>query len=139
MVEKYRDGVVPTASATALPIADAAVAEYAAAMAATDLKGAAKLIIDVVTEANGYITVAAPWALAKAGQDAELDAVLATLSSTLLRLAVMIFPFMPEKATALWSALGQEGTPAAAWENAKRPAVGGASVRKPENLFQRKS
>ena len=137
MVEKYRGGVVPIAAPSPLPVADAAVADYAAAMAANDLKGAAKLVVDVVTEANGYITVAAPWALAKGGQEAELDVVLATLATTLLRLAVMTFPFMPEKATALWDALGQDGTPAAAWDNAKRPAVGGASVRKPENLFPR--
>ncbi|MBK7596797.1 MAG: methionine--tRNA ligase [Gemmatimonadetes bacterium] len=137
MVEKYRDGVVPIAAPSPLPVADAAVADYASAMTANDLKGAAKLVVDVVTEANGYITVAAPWALAKGGQEAELDVVLATLATTLLRLAVMTFPFMPEKATALWSALGQDGAPEAAWENAKRPALGGASVRKPENLFPR--
>lgn len=138
MIEKYRGGTVPTATPAALPVADAAVDAYAAAMEANDLKGAAKLVVDVVTEANGHITVAAPWALAKGGQEAELDVVLVTLATTLLRLAVMTFPFMPEKASALWNALGQDGTPEAAWENAKRPAVGGASVRKPENLFQRR-
>lgn len=138
MIEKYRGGMVPTATPAALPVADAAVDAYAAAMDANDLKGAAKLVVDVVTEANGHITVAAPWALAKGGQEAELDVVLVTLATTLLRLSVMTFPFMPEKATALWNALGQDGTPAAAWTNAKRPAVGGASVRKPENLFPRR-
>lgn len=65
MIEKYRGGMVPTATPAALPVADAAVDAYAAAMDANDLKGAAKLVVDVVTEANGHITVAAPWALAE--------------------------------------------------------------------------
>ncbi len=139
MVGKYRDGVVPAGGEGDLPggVGAVALASYAAAMTATDLKGAARQITELVTEANGYITTAAPWALAKAGDDAQLDAVLANLTATLVRLAVMIYPFMPEKATALWVALGQADTPVTGWGQAKRPDVVGAQVVKPENLFPR--
>jgi methionyl-tRNA synthetase len=140
MVEKYRAGVVPSIEAADLPntAGAEAVARYAMAMEQLDLKGAAKQVTDLVTEGNGYITVSAPWALAKAGDEAELDAVLATLTATLVRLAVLSSPFMPEKAQALWAALGQAGTADGAWETAKHPVVGGVLVRKPENLFPRR-
>ena len=140
MVEKYRAGVVPSIEAADLPntAGAEAVARYAMAMEQLDLKGAAKQVTDLVTEGNGYITVSAPWALAKAGDEAELDAVLATLTATLVRLAVLSSPFMPEKAQALWAALGQAGTADGAWETAKHPVVSGVLVRKPENLFPRR-
>ena len=140
MVEKYRDGVVPSAEpATLAEAGSEALARYETAMKAQGLKGAAEAINELVSEGNRYIVVHAPWTLAKEGKDADLDTALCELVSCLYRLCVMLFPFMPEKATALWTALGQDGTPDAAWANAKRPAMGGASVRKPENLFQRKS
>jgi len=73
--------------------------------------------------------------LAKAGDDARLDAVLAALAHYLMRLAVMSSPFMPAKSQALWAALGQDGTPEAAWALAEEPRLAGATVHKPENLF----
>ena len=50
-----------------------------------------------------------PWALAKDGRDAELDETLAALARCLYRLAVLVEPFIPAKATELWRALGQTG------------------------------
>ncbi len=140
MVEKYRGGVVPVVAPEDLPegAGTGAVARYAAAMARTDLRGAAHALTDLVTAANGYITVAAPWALAKAGNEARLDAVLATLVAALVRLTVLASPFMPAKAAGLWTALGQAGAPDAAWQHAERPDVAGAQVVKPENLFPRR-
>lgn len=138
MVEKYRAGVVPDAAQeTTLEAAGvAAVRECAAAMDAIDLKGAAQQVVALVTEANGYITTAAPWSLAKAGDDAALDTALGALCRALLRLAVMVAPHMPTKAEALWTALGQSGTPHGRWADAERPdSIAGARVVKPENLF----
>jgi methionyl-tRNA synthetase len=104
-----------------------------------DLKGAAQQAVALVTEANGYITTAAPWSLAKAGDDAALDTALGALCRALLRLAVMVAPFMPTKAEALWTALGQPGTPHGAWAHAERPdSMAGAQVVKPENLFPKR-
>ncbi len=137
MIEKYRAGVVPgLLGQESLDVAgESAVHAYKAAMAAIDLKVAAQQIVNLVTEANGYITTSAPWGLAKAGDDARLDAVLAALAHCLVRLAVMASPFMPEKSQALWAALGQGGTPEAAWAMAAEPRLAGVKVAKPENLF----
>ena len=56
--------------------------------------------------ANLYIQQVAPWALAKAGREAELDAALAALGRALYRLAVLACPFIPGKAQAIWQSLG---------------------------------
>jgi methionyl-tRNA synthetase len=49
---------------------------------------------------------------------------------------VLVSPFMPGKSQALWEALGQAGPITdARWDAAVRPALGGATVRKPEGLF----
>jgi len=76
--------------------------------------------------------------LAKQGNDAALDTVLAALAACLARLAVLIGPFMPGKAQALWEALGRSGTVVdAGWAIAGHPALDGVTVRKPDNLFPR--
>ncbi|MES2123406.1 MAG: methionine--tRNA ligase [Gemmatimonadota bacterium] len=137
MLAKYRDGIVPAAPGPeSLDTAgDAATADYATAMNANDLKGALEATWRLVSEANGYIVVNAPWTLAKNGEEARLDAVLAALARCLLRLAVMTSPVMPQKAQELWASLGQVGTPEAAWSVALAPAMAGARTHKPENLF----
>ena len=137
MLAKYRAGVVPNGvSGEPLDAAgDLAVAGYATAMDAIDLKGAAEAAWRLVGEANSYIVVTAPWTLAKQGDEARLDAALAALARCLVRLAVMTSPFMPAKAQELWAALGQVGTPEGAWHAAVAPDIAGATVVKPENLF----
>jgi methionyl-tRNA synthetase len=138
MIEKYWNGVVPAGPAPAEPLdaaGDRCLAEYTAAMDAIDLKGGAAAISQLVSEANGYIVATAPWALAKAGEDARLDFVLGPLARCLLRLSVMASPFMPAKAQAMWTALGQERSPEGAWRVAQQPDVAGARIAKPENLF----
>lgn len=137
MVVKYRAGVVAAGTpGTALRDTAAAVtAEYVAAMSSHDLRGGAAAIQRLVGEADAFVSTAAPWALAKAAQDAELDAVLADLSQTLLRLALMSAPFMPAKAAILWQALGQDATMDGQWRRAEQPDLGGVTIAKPENLF----
>ena len=139
MLAKYRDGVVPAAPATALDEAGrGAVARYATALDALELKGAAEAAWELVSTANLYIQQTAPWSLAKQGLEAELDASLAALAGCLYRLAVLVSPFMPGKAQVLWEALGQAGNCAAAdWASLEAPALTGARTAKPENLFPR--
>ena len=138
MLERYRGGVVP-ADATRTPLdqtGEDVVARFAAAMDALDLRGAAEVTWELVSRANGYIVETAPWSLAKAGKDAELDVALAALARCLARLAAMVTPFMPGKAEALWVHLGAAAEmQARAWELARRPALGGWRVTKPEGLF----
>ncbi len=137
MLEKYRGGVVPAHALSPLDEAgERAMVAYAAAMDAYDLRGGAEAAWDLVGAANLYVQQCAPWALAKQGKDAELDAVLSALAACLYRLAVLVAPFMPGKAADLWEALGQSGAiDAAAWTGARRPDLAGSATRKPEGLF----
>jgi methionyl-tRNA synthetase len=136
MIEKYRAGRVPAGEPTTLDAAGlAAVRSYAAAMDALDLRGGAEAAWDLVTAANQFIVQAAPWTLAKQQKDSELDHTLAALARCLVRLAVLIQPFMPGKAGELWEHLGQDATPSGAWRLAENPSATGARVRKPDGLF----
>lgn len=139
MLAKYRNGVVPEATPTALDEAGrGAVARYAAALDALDIKGAAEAAWDLVATANLYIQQTAPWSLAKEGRENELDAALAALAGCLYRLAVLGSPFMPGKSQALWEALGQAGNCATAnWTALHSPHLAGSRTVKPENLFPR--
>ncbi|MEO8030029.1 MAG: methionine--tRNA ligase [Gemmatimonadota bacterium] len=137
MIEKYRGGTVPAAAESELDHEGAArLAAYATAMDAIEIRNGAESAWALITEANQYIVRTAPWALAKAGNDAALDVALASLARTLVRLAVMVAPFMPGKALALWESLGQSGHfDGSAWALAATPSVAGTRVSKPANLF----
>ena len=138
MIVKYREGKVPApGGATALDTAgDAAVRRYGEAMEGLELKGGAEAAWDLVAAANQYIVQSAPWNLAKTGELQGLDQVLGALARCLERLAIMTFPFMPEKAALLWASLGSSKTlDQIRWERVQRPAPEGQVVRKPENLF----
>ncbi len=136
MVEKYRGGTVPSDHPSPLDQAgEEAVAEYCRAMDRLDLRGGAEVAWTLVSAANQYIVQTAPWSLAKQGRDPELDAVLSALVRCLIRLAVLLQPFMPGKSGELWQLAGQEFPLATAWDAAERPRAGGSKVRKPEGLF----
>jgi methionyl-tRNA synthetase len=138
MLARYRDGKVPAAvEDTSLDEAGrAAVAAYARAMDALNLRGGAEAAWELVATANLYIQRVAPWALAKAGQAAELDAALAALARVLYRLAVLATPFIPGKAQLLWQFLGLPAEAvAASWQDLAQPPMGGVVTTKPEILF----
>ena len=138
MIEKYRGGLVPAGTPTSLDRAgEEATAQYCQAMDALDLRGGAEASWGLVTAANQYIVQTAPWALAKQAREGELDTALHALAGCLLRLAVLVSPFMPGKAGELWGYLGQSASLAASWRQAEAPQAVGAQVRKPDGLFPR--
>ena len=140
MVQRYRDGIVPNdSSARDTPLESAArdtVAAYVRAMDAQDLQEGAALVIELASRANRYVEETAPWKLAKAQRDAELDVVLASLVRTVARLAVLSAPFIPQKAEAIWSGLGVART----WRDVRLSdfanlSVTGQRVSNPPPLF----
>lgn len=138
MIEKYRGGVVPAGAPTSLDAqaADVVLPGYRDAMDRHDLREAAEIAWRLVAEADGFIAERAPWGLAKAGKESELDDVLAALFRTLYRLAGMASPFMPGKADEIWSALGQPGSVAEIrWETLQTPPQEGVRVTRPAILF----
>ena len=138
MIVRYRDGVIPPGPATSLDEPSAGVvASYRDALGEEfDFGKALEAVWVLVNGANQYIVQREPWALAKAGKDAELDETLAALARCLYRIAVLVEPFIPAKALELWRALGQT-TPidAAAFSRLLDPPVTGIRVEKPPALF----
>jgi methionyl-tRNA synthetase len=138
MLVKYRGGVVP-ASRSETPLDAAgrnALGEYTRAMDQLDLRGGAEVAWALVSAANLFVQQTAPWALAKAGKDGELDEVLSALARALCRLAVMASPFIPGKAQTLWSDLGMDADISSAlWDATQNPPVTGRTTRRPSILF----
>jgi methionyl-tRNA synthetase len=138
MLIKYRGGVVPESSSrTTLDTAgDESLRSYTVAMDLLDLRGGAEAAWSLVAAANLFVQQSAPWALAKAGKNLQLDEALAALARALCRLAVMAASFMPEKSQALWESLGfVEPLHSGKWSLAEEPPVSGRSVRVPAVLF----
>jgi methionyl-tRNA synthetase len=138
MIIRYRGGVVPRDPGTlTAPLEDAARdagASYAAAMDAGALQAAAAAWVSLATRANRFVEETAPWQLARRSDDAALDSVLATLARTVVRLAILAQPLMPDTANAMWSLVGMDGD-GPRWDAFAAPAVEGRTVRKPPVLF----
>jgi methionyl-tRNA synthetase len=118
MIGRYRGGVVPAPgeSGEAERELEAAAAELPEAIQAAledyDFRGALSAVWELVTRANRYVEVAAPWALAKAARagDADagsrLDTVLYTLAEVLRLLAHHLAPYLPATAGEIARQLG---------------------------------
>jgi len=140
MVQRYRGGPVPDDPQgfnTSLErVAQETLSAYGRAMDAYDLQQGAALVIELASHANRYVEETAPWKLAKAKQDAELDSVLANLVRTVARLAVLSAPFIPAKAREIWSTLGADRIfESVRLADLMRLSVAGWHVSKPLPLF----
>jgi methionyl-tRNA synthetase len=116
MVEKYRDGVVPVGSREDVDRLDAEDIEgYHAAMDGTRgylLHEGLQRAMSMVTRGNEYVQTMQPWSIAKRDDDEgrrALDHVLSSLVRQLARQAVVLAPFMPEKAQEAWVQIGGPG------------------------------
>jgi methionyl-tRNA synthetase len=138
MIVKYRGGVIPSQTKeTALDQSGReALQRYRQSMDALDLRAGADAIWELVSKANLYVQQSAPWSLAKAGKESELDDVLGSLARALTRLAILASPIIPSKSQALWEMLGFAGAVGTAgWGAAEQPAVSGRTVSRAEVLF----
>src|SRR2546428_147996 len=109
MIHRYRGGVVPRGTGALDEAALGLIGAYQRAMDAARLDEGAAHWMQLAPRANGYIQETLPWELAKAGKDAELDHVLASLARTVGRLAVLGLPFTPAAAATVWGLLGGSG------------------------------
>jgi methionyl-tRNA synthetase len=138
MLDKYRGGVVPVAAPD--PELDQAglhaLDTYRTRMDDLDLRGAADAAWELVSAANLFIQQRAPWALAKTGDDAALDAVLSALAGCLARLSVMTHPFLPAASSQLWDTLGfGTAVTSARFDALPTLAVAGQKTRRPAVMF----
>jgi methionyl-tRNA synthetase len=103
MVHRYRGGIPPAAAPAppARPLADvcrAAPERVRDALGDFDFGRAAAAVWRIVEEANDYLRESRPWELARAGQDRDVDAVLAALLLACRELANQLTPFLPAAA-----------------------------------------
>jgi methionyl-tRNA synthetase len=148
MVQRYRDGVVPSSPLSGTErgsggeggdlerTTQETLAAYTRAMDAQDLQQGAALVIELASRANRYVEETAPWKLAKEKKNAELDQVLANLARVVARLAILAAPFIPAKAQEIWDLLGAERSFAAVrLSDLGALSVAGQRVSKPPPLF----
>ena len=138
MVEKYFDGIVPSASETDLDRADKTSFEsYARSMNDLLLHEGVREALSRASDGNEYIQEAQPWALAKSVETRpELENALGTLVRSLARQCVLFFPFMPGKSQAMWEQLGAPGrVEDQRFDSLMKLDASGWRVRKGDPLF----
>src|SRR5439155_21055111 len=92
--------------------------------------------MEIAGRANRYIQDTAAWELKKAGKDAALDTVLASLARTVARLAVLAHPFVPTTSETIWGLFGPPAPLAQVrLAHLSDLDVGGRAVAKPPILF----
>jgi methionyl-tRNA synthetase len=138
MIERYRDGVVPTASPPAgiaaefEGIADAVRAR----IDEVEITNALDEVWRRIKLLNRYVQDEEPWQLSKDDSEADhLDQVLYTLAEGLRVVSVLLHAFMPASAERMLAALGREDL---SLDGAVLGAVeGGAKVGELGQLFPR--
>ena len=105
MIHRYYDGHAPLATAGAPDSAalDAAIGNaprlIAGALEDFDFRHATEAVWRIADEANRYVNHTRPWDLAKAGDRAELAAVLSALLHACQAIGGHLRPFLPDAAT----------------------------------------
>ena len=141
MLQKYRSGIVPARGDDerfALRFADLP-ARVRALIFDLDFRGALESIWELVTALNREIDERKPWALAKEGHDAELDALLYDLCEGLRWLATLLHPFMPERMERMHTQLGLRDGIGSDWMTSLRwgGVASGTQTEPGEVLFPR--
>ena len=116
MLSRYRDGIVPEPVDSTLAERFSGLgADVLARIFELDFRGALDRIWELIAELNRAIDERKPWVLFKEGRTVEVDALLYELCEGLRWLALLLHPFIPEKAAQIWTQLGLEGAPAGNW------------------------
>ncbi|HMC54818.1 MAG TPA: methionine--tRNA ligase [Gemmatimonadaceae bacterium] len=143
MIEKYFAAVVPEAAETDLDRGDVAdITGYHAAMDGSRgflLHDGIRRALACVVRGNEFVQSSQPWVLARSSDThGQLETVLGSLARAIARQCVMLFPFVPEKAGALWAQLGAPGRiEDQRFDALMRLDAAGWSVKKGEPLFPR--
>jgi methionyl-tRNA synthetase len=138
MIERYRDGVVPSGEPPAELVAEfEGIADAVRArIDEVELTAALDEVWRRIKRLNRYVQDEAPWQLSKDDAEAgHLDQVLYTLAEGLRVVSVLLHAFMPDSAERLLAALGSENL---SLDGAVLGAApGGAKVGELGQLFPR--
>jgi methionyl-tRNA synthetase len=144
MLQRYRQGVVPSYDEAAVTEADrelrshAVIQEYQAAMNSFQVHLALQEIWKLIQRGNQYVEENAPWKLAKdPAQSARLDLVLAHLVETVRRLSILIAPVLPSTALRIRGFLELSDEIPLLKEANFGTTQAGKTLRAPEILFPR--
>jgi methionyl-tRNA synthetase len=141
MIGRYREGRIPAPcdpDPDLFPAARQAAAAWERAADELDFRGGLEAVWRFLSIANRYVDQKAPWSLAKAGDDRELDRVLYSAAEAIRIAARLISPVMPSTAAEIERQLGMDGVEPR-WSDASEWGLlqGGASIGKAEPLFPR--
>jgi len=145
MIEKYCDGIVPAGATTTLDAGDAEdITQYHSAMDGSRgflLHEGLKAVWNSVARGNEFVDRQAPWKLAKdPEQRGALESTMSALARHLARHCVLLYPYMPAKATELWRALGAPGYPEEQrFADLSQLDAAGWKVSKPSPLFPKEA
>jgi methionyl-tRNA synthetase len=111
MIQRYRNGVIPTANSIDLqPDVEMAKTKFAEHMNELDYSLALEALWTLVSRGNRYVEETKPWALAKDPlQAGRLDAVLGGLADMVRLISVLVSPFMPTVSKEIQAQLGVDG------------------------------
>ncbi|MHB0999868.1 MAG: methionine--tRNA ligase [Armatimonadota bacterium] len=147
LLHRFRDGIIPQpecadGEAEVLRnLVTSTSGEVAKYLDRLQFSEALASIWTVVGRANKYMEDQAPWKLAKDESCAKkLDTVLYTVLETVRSVAIMIQPFMPSAAGAIWNQLGIGGTvDEQSWTDAGiwGKLLPGTHTREPKPIFPR--
>jgi methionyl-tRNA synthetase len=110
MVERYRDGVVPTAAVDAVLAEDfeGVVERFCGLLDRAELSGALEEAWKLVRRLNRHVEETRPWELARDEADPErLDEVLYNLVEGLRVTTLLLVPYLPRTSERLLAALGE--------------------------------
>jgi methionyl-tRNA synthetase len=94
MINKYQNGVIGP-----IPNAHHDVNNYHEAMSNCRLDRAVEAVWEQVRGINQFIEEEKPWMIAKSGDTENLQEVLAEAAGSLMEIADLLVPFMPDTAT----------------------------------------
>jgi methionyl-tRNA synthetase len=132
MIERYAGGKIPPPAPVGCAVEDEPIRQAALgvspaveqAMARLEFSAALEAIMRLVTQANQYVELTAPWTLAKTPASApRLRAVLHTLAEVVRVVSLTLEPFMPSVAAAMWQQLGCGGAPRRLADAARWPGL----------------
>jgi methionyl-tRNA synthetase len=119
MLEKYREGLVPQpGDSTAFGAQFADLPDRVRSLIFNlQFREALEAIWELVSALNRAIDDRKPWVLFKESRAVELDALLYDLCEGLRWLAILLAPFMPQRARAIWQQLGMNTAIDEAWDD----------------------
>jgi len=101
------------------------------------LREALRAVVEVAREGNRYLNEREPWKAVK--ERPELARTTLYVCAQLVKaLAILLAPFLPSSAQALWELLNLPGSVhEAGWDSALKPLEAGHAIKKPRPLFRK--